>query len=138
VQVGIDLLRLNVTARLIVANVEMVPALLVERVVSRLVAVPLTAITDRKLTAEQLAGCGPPWHPSNPSPAGWRSFNPPSPSNTSPPPAPRSGRTYSPSTRVRPDHPVVHAGAGRAGRVRRRGAGPHAGQQGEGGLTCVN
>lgn len=35
VQVGIDLLRLNDTARLLVANVEMVPALLVDRVASR-------------------------------------------------------------------------------------------------------
>lgn len=55
VQVGIDLLRLNESARLLVANVEMVPALLVERVASRLSAVPLTAITDRTLTADQLA-----------------------------------------------------------------------------------
>lgn len=55
VQVGIDLLRLNDTARLLVANVEMVPALLVERVASRLAAVPLSAIADRTLTADQLA-----------------------------------------------------------------------------------
>ena len=55
VQVGIDLLRRNETARLLVANVEMVPALLVERVVSRLAAVPLTAISDRALTPDQLA-----------------------------------------------------------------------------------
>ena len=54
VQVGIDLLRLNESARLLVANVEMVPALLVERVASRLSAVPLTAIADRTLTADQL------------------------------------------------------------------------------------
>jgi replicative DNA helicase len=54
VQVGIDLLRLNESARLLVANVEMVPALLVERVASRLSAVPLTAIADRALTADQL------------------------------------------------------------------------------------
>jgi replicative DNA helicase len=53
-QVGIDVLRLNESARLLVANVEMVPALLVERVVSRLSAVPLTAIADRTLTADQL------------------------------------------------------------------------------------
>ena len=53
-QVGIDLLRLNPAARLLVANVEMVPALLVERIASRLAAVPLTAIADRTLTAEQL------------------------------------------------------------------------------------
>jgi hypothetical protein len=42
-QIGIDLLRLNPAARLLVANVEMVPALLVERIVSRLSAVSLTA-----------------------------------------------------------------------------------------------
>lgn len=54
VQVGIDLLRLNESARLLVANVEMAPTLLVERVASRLSAVPLTAITDRTLTADQL------------------------------------------------------------------------------------
>jgi len=55
VQVGIDLLRMNDTARLLVANVEMVPTLLVERIVSRLSSVPLTAIADRKLTPAQLA-----------------------------------------------------------------------------------
>ena len=53
-QIGIDLLRLNESARLLVANVEMVPAMLVERIVSRLSAVPLTAIQDRTLTPEQL------------------------------------------------------------------------------------
>ena len=53
-QVGIDMLRMNPAARLLVANVEMVPALLVERVASRLAAVPLTAIADRTLTADQL------------------------------------------------------------------------------------
>lgn len=53
-QVGIDLLRLNPTARLLVANVEMTPALLVERIVSRLSSVPLAAIADRTLTADQL------------------------------------------------------------------------------------
>jgi replicative DNA helicase len=54
IQIGIDLLRLNESARLLVANVEMTPALLVERVASRLSAVPLTAIADRTLTADQL------------------------------------------------------------------------------------
>lgn len=54
VQIGIDLLRGNPSARLLVANVEMVPALLVERIVSRLSVVPLSAIADRTLTAEQL------------------------------------------------------------------------------------
>jgi replicative DNA helicase len=53
-QVGIDLLRANESARLLVANVEMVPALLVERVTSRLSGVSLTAIADRTLTADQL------------------------------------------------------------------------------------
>lgn len=53
-QVGIDMLRLNPAARLLIANVEMVPALLVERVASRLAAVPLTAIADRTLSADQL------------------------------------------------------------------------------------
>jgi replicative DNA helicase len=53
-QVGIDLLRLNGSARLLLANVEMAPMLLVERVVSRLAAVPLTALTGRTLTPEQL------------------------------------------------------------------------------------
>lgn len=54
VQMGIDLLRGNDAARLLVANVEMMPALLVDRIVSRLSAVPLTAIADRTLTADQL------------------------------------------------------------------------------------
>ena len=53
-QVGIDLLRLNESARLLMANVEMTPTLLVERVASRLSAVPLTAITDRTLTPDEL------------------------------------------------------------------------------------
>src|SRR3954468_3372241 len=53
-QVGMDLLRSNDNARLLVANVEMVPALLVERITSRLSGVPLTAIADRTLTADQL------------------------------------------------------------------------------------
>ncbi len=53
-QVGIDLLRMNPFARLLVANVEMVPALLVERIASRLSGVPLTSISERSLTAEEL------------------------------------------------------------------------------------
>jgi replicative DNA helicase len=53
-QVGVDLLRRNGSARLLVANVEMTPALLVDRVAARLGAVPLTAITDRTPTAAQL------------------------------------------------------------------------------------
>jgi replicative DNA helicase len=53
VQIGIDLLRMNESARLLVANVEMPPALLVDRIVSRLSAVPLTAIADRTLTPSE-------------------------------------------------------------------------------------
>lgn len=54
VQLAVDLLRLNESAKLMLCNVEMHPALLVERIVSRLSAVPLTAIADRAMTAEQL------------------------------------------------------------------------------------
>jgi replicative DNA helicase len=53
-QVGIDLLRMNPAARLLVCNVEMTPAMLVERIASRLAGVPLTAIADRALAADQL------------------------------------------------------------------------------------
>lgn len=53
-QVGVDLLRLNETARLLVANVEMAPAMLAERIVARIAAVPLTALADRALAADQL------------------------------------------------------------------------------------
>jgi replicative DNA helicase len=53
-QIGIDLLRQNEAARLLLGNVEMHPGLLVERIVSRLSGVPLTAIADRTLTADQL------------------------------------------------------------------------------------
>jgi len=52
-QMGIDLLRLNESARLLVANVEMMPTLLLERIVSRLSAVPLTAIANRTMTADE-------------------------------------------------------------------------------------
>jgi replicative DNA helicase len=54
-QTGIDLLRLNDFARLLVSNVEMNPALLLDRVVSRLSAVPLKHISDRTLTPDELA-----------------------------------------------------------------------------------
>ncbi len=54
VQMGIDLLRLNESARLLVANVEMSPPLLVDRIVSRLSAVPLKTIADRTLTPAEL------------------------------------------------------------------------------------
>jgi replicative DNA helicase len=53
-QVGVDLLRVNPTARLLIANVEMSPLTLADRIVSRLSGVPLTAITDRTLTADRL------------------------------------------------------------------------------------
>jgi replicative DNA helicase len=53
-QVGIDLLRQNATARLLVANVEMHPALLVDRIVSRLSGVPLSRISDRALSPDEL------------------------------------------------------------------------------------
>ena len=52
-QIGIDLLRMNDTARLLVANVEMSPVLLFERVASRVSGVPLTAIADRTLTTDE-------------------------------------------------------------------------------------
>lgn len=51
-QVGVDLLRLNPAVKLLVANVEMVPALLVERIISRVSGVALTRITDRTLTED--------------------------------------------------------------------------------------
>lgn len=53
-QIGIDLLRINESARLLVANVEMVPALLVERIAARLADVPIAAIADRTLTPGEL------------------------------------------------------------------------------------
>ncbi len=52
-QIGVELLRANPVTRLLVANVEMVPTLLVERSISRLSGVPLTTINDRTLTADQ-------------------------------------------------------------------------------------
>lgn len=53
-QTVVDLLRLNPSARVLVANVEMTPTLLLERAVSRLSGVPLTPIADRTLKPEQL------------------------------------------------------------------------------------
>jgi replicative DNA helicase len=53
-QIGTDLLRLNESVRVLLSNVEMHPALLMDRIISRLAAVPLTAIADRTLTADQL------------------------------------------------------------------------------------
>jgi replicative DNA helicase len=52
-QIGVDLLWDNPAARLLVANVDITPARLVNRIVSRLAAVPLTAIADRTLTPGQ-------------------------------------------------------------------------------------
>lgn len=52
--VGIDLLRLNPSARLLVCNVEMHATLLVERIASRLSAVPLGAIINRSATPAEL------------------------------------------------------------------------------------
>jgi replicative DNA helicase len=52
-QIGVDLLWDNPAARLLVANVEMTRVRLVNRIVSRLAAVPLTAIADRTLTPGQ-------------------------------------------------------------------------------------
>jgi replicative DNA helicase len=51
-QLGTDLLRQNDGGRLLVANVEMAPTMLVERIVSRVSGVPLTALADRTLTAD--------------------------------------------------------------------------------------
>jgi replicative DNA helicase len=53
-QVGIDLLRMNPAVRLLMSNVEMIPTLLAERIVARLSGVPLTAIANRTLSADQL------------------------------------------------------------------------------------
>jgi hypothetical protein len=95
---GSDLLRLNPDARLFVANVEMAPTLLVERIVSRLAAVPLTAIADRALTDDQLKRVRAAIGSLAPVAARTRFCTPPSPWNTSPPPGPRSGRTCWSST----------------------------------------
>lgn len=53
-QIAVDLLRQNPVARLLVANVEMAPPLLVERIMARLSGVPLAAMADRTLSANQL------------------------------------------------------------------------------------
>jgi len=53
-QVGIDLLRLNPSAKLLVANVEMAPPLLVERIIARLSGVPIAKIADRMMTPGEL------------------------------------------------------------------------------------
>jgi len=54
-QMGIDLLRMNDGAKLLVCNVEMHPTCLLERVAARVSGVPLTAIQDRTPTGDELA-----------------------------------------------------------------------------------
>jgi replicative DNA helicase len=54
-QIGIDLLRRNPAARLLVANVEMVPALLVERIATRMSGVPLTTLANRTVSYDDIA-----------------------------------------------------------------------------------
>lgn len=54
-QIVFDLLRGNDGVKALIANVEMHPRCLLERVAARLAGVPLTAIADRTLTAEQLS-----------------------------------------------------------------------------------
>jgi replicative DNA helicase len=54
-QMTIDLLCGNPEARALVANVEMVPSMLLDRVASRLSAVPLTTISNRTLTPGELS-----------------------------------------------------------------------------------
>ena len=49
VQLGIDLLRLNENLKLLICNVEMPPAMLLERQVARLSAIDLTLIQNRKV-----------------------------------------------------------------------------------------
>lgn len=53
-QIAVDLLRLNEGVRVLVANVEMAPALLADRIAARLSGVPLTTIMNRELAPEQL------------------------------------------------------------------------------------
>jgi replicative DNA helicase len=52
-QVGVDMLRMNDSTRLIVANAEMAPLVLMERIAARLSQVPLSAIADRTLTRDE-------------------------------------------------------------------------------------
>ena len=54
-QICVELLRLNTAANVLVANVEMAPVQLLERIVSRLSGVPLRALMDRQITEEQMA-----------------------------------------------------------------------------------
>ncbi len=52
-QITVELLRMNPAARALIANVEMAPVRLLERIVSRLSGVPLTCLRDRTLTDDQ-------------------------------------------------------------------------------------
>lgn len=54
-QIVFDLLRGNDGTKALIANVEMHPRCLLERVAARLAGVPLTAIADRTLTVDQMA-----------------------------------------------------------------------------------
>lgn len=49
-QIGVGLLRTNEAVRLLIANVEMAPSMLLERIVARVAGVPLSALMDRTLT----------------------------------------------------------------------------------------
>ena len=53
-QISVDLLRLNKSLRLLMANVEMAPSLLMDRIASCLSSVPLSVVTNRTLTDVQL------------------------------------------------------------------------------------
>jgi replicative DNA helicase len=50
----VDVLRMNPTAKAIIANVEMSPCVLLERIMARLAGVSLTAIMDRMLTRDEM------------------------------------------------------------------------------------
>ena len=53
-QLTVEMLRMNTEARVLIANVEMKPQNLLERIVSRLSGVPLRLLMDRTLTEEQM------------------------------------------------------------------------------------
>lgn len=53
-QLGIGIVQSNPDVRLLIANAEMAPDLLFDRMASRMSGVPLSAITDRTMTAEQV------------------------------------------------------------------------------------
>ena len=52
-QLGFDLLRMNSEARLLVANVEMSPEMLLERIIARLANIPISALSERTLSPKQ-------------------------------------------------------------------------------------